>query len=447
MVERSLPRLAHYLTVGLCLVIVLGLLFVLVHVLGNANIYLQSWPRVLLHVALPATAGGFLIALCLAPMATRAMGLAIMFSAGIAVLAVEVNLQYQSNRQGSGISSEVLKSIAETRESLESKGRRALPIVCPAMLLARGTQALDIGDGQSLFPLGGLRNNTLVSFVEDEIDLRVTDRFGFQNPDSVWDQPADIVIVGDSYATGAGVKAGYGFTDRIRAAFPATVNVGCGGNGPLIELATLAEYGMRTNPHLILWFFFDNDIPKNIRKEQESSILMSYLDGTTQSLASNQEALDNALLAYLKQLPTSKPTSADSSSFWREMSLKRVFKLVYLRTALVSSFGPFETIDLVLFGKVLGKASELAKESGAKLFFVPLPGQTRYLNPLARAGHMGASAQLLTVVGSLGIPIIKITDAFDAHSNPESLFYGHYTEEGYALVSKTVLDHIGSLLD
>src|SRR5678815_2589951 len=80
-----------------------------------------------------------------------------------------------------------------------------------------------------------------------------TDRFGFTNPDSVWDRPADLVLVGDSFTQGFCVPVEDSFAGRIRAVHPATVNLGGGANGPLIELATLVEFEPRARARGVLW--------------------------------------------------------------------------------------------------------------------------------------------------------------------------------------------------
>ena len=55
--------------------------------------------------------------------------------------------------------------------------------------------------------------------------------------------------------------------------------------------------------------------------------------------------------------------------------------------------------------------------------------------------------RIINLVEKLNIPVIDLyKDLFRAHPDPESLFpsriYGHYNEEGYKLVVKTILDKI-----
>jgi hypothetical protein len=54
-------------------------------------------------------------------------------------------------------------------------------------------------------------------------------------------EEADIVALGDSYAHGACIPSDQGFVSLIRSEYPATVNLGVNGDGPLAILATLKE--------------------------------------------------------------------------------------------------------------------------------------------------------------------------------------------------------------
>ena len=38
------------------------------------------------------------------------------------------------------------------------------------------------------------------------------------------------------------------------------INLGKGGNGPILEYAALKEYGEPLRPRIVLWFYFENDL-------------------------------------------------------------------------------------------------------------------------------------------------------------------------------------------
>ena len=99
-----------------------------------------------------------------------------------------------------------------------------------------------------------------------------SDRYGFNNPDSEWDAPqTEWVLTGDSYAYGHAVQNGEDIAGQIRSITQENViNLGMGGNGPLIELAALKEYAESRKPKIVLWVYFEND-PIAFKEESKSA--------------------------------------------------------------------------------------------------------------------------------------------------------------------------------
>ena len=94
-----------------------------------------------------------------------------------------------------------------------------------------------------------------------------------------------------------------------------------------------------------------------------------------------------------------------------------------------------------VFRNVLSQAKTLTSNWGGTLYFVYLPSWERYGKDL-RVPEL-ERARVLKLVGSLGIPMIDVQPAFQAHNDPLSLFpfriFGHYNELGNQIVSETVL--------
>jgi hypothetical protein len=77
------------------------------------------------------------------------------------------------------------------------------------------------------------------------------DEHGFHNPRGIWKRDhINIAAFGDSFTHGACVPSGRNFVALIRQHFPATLNLGIGRNGPLLELASLKEYLPHLKPQL-----------------------------------------------------------------------------------------------------------------------------------------------------------------------------------------------------
>ena len=65
------------------------------------------------------------------------------------------------------------------------------------------------------------------------------------------------------------------FVALIRDRHPGTVNLGIGGNGPLMMLAGLKEYLAALRPRVVLWFYFEgNDVTKDLFRERRSALLI-----------------------------------------------------------------------------------------------------------------------------------------------------------------------------
>jgi lysophospholipase L1-like esterase len=85
---------------------------------------------------------------------------------------------------------------------------------------------------------------------------------------------------------------------------------------------------------------------------------------------------------------------------------------------------------------------------GGELYFIYLPELQRYSQIYSKyslpeiAGHDA----VIGLVKALDIPVIDVTEDFDAHPDPTSLFalrsYAHYNKDGYKLVADSVLQSV-----
>ena len=130
-----------------------------------------------------------------------------------------------------------------------------------------------------------------VTFGCNEGDLREfpiwrTDRYGYNNDDTVYAYPNRIQITGDSYAQGSCVHQEESTAGVLRRNGYAAYSTGVGGFGPIFALATIKEYGERQRPKAVVWLYFDgNDISDLSDKELRSAFLLQYLkdDFSTES--------------------------------------------------------------------------------------------------------------------------------------------------------------------
>lgn len=345
---------------------------------------------------------------------------------GVALVSVEVWLAYEE-----------LNANIVMAERHVTKPEPARAQICPRQLAAIGGVATPDGP---LLPLGGIGENRVQVHLADGTytDL-TTDRFGFNNPDNVWSiESPEVLVIGDSFAFGADVPPGFGFVDLVRHAKPGTINLGCGGNGPLSEFAGLVEYGPVLRPRFVVWAYYEgNDLTKDILDELNSPLLRAYFDNgldQARDLAAKQEIIDEALLALTERhAPASRQATATPTIRWLDVAL---FRNIRTRLGMTYGFRPHALDSLV---QLVARGKEITESWGGTLLFLYLPGEVRYRTPLGRADANGYRDMVLEAVEKLGVTAVDGAAAFDAAETPENLYAGHYTKEGYALVADILL--------
>jgi len=325
-------------------------------------------------------------------------------------------------------------------------------------------------DGREFVPLGGVARKPSVVCNELGTYLIVEpDRFGFHNPDGVWQtSPMEIAAVGDSFAFGMCVPPAESLVGRIRHAHPATVNLGVISNGPLFELATVKEYLPALAPRLVLWFFFENDI-EDIEYERRDALLMNYVrdDGFTQNLRMKQAEIDRQVLGLLaRRERVARLRAADDARIATKtrsfLALSRIHTL--LGDTRVSLFAPDARVlsdeAWTLFDQTLEKADGAVRAWGGRIHFVYLPTLRRFGTPigvrldframLPKAYVDQLHIRVLDIARKHRFPITDLTDSFERHPNARRDLFSpvfHYSVEGNRLVADAVLADIPSTLN
>jgi GNAT superfamily N-acetyltransferase len=315
-------------------------------------------------------------------------------------------------------------------------------------------------EGREFLPLGGVRGRTAVVCNENGQYLIVQpDRYGFNNPPSVWEMPSvAVAAVGDSFTYGICVDPAESYIGRIRKAHPATINLGITSNGPLFELATLKEYLPAVKPRLVLWFFFENDI-EDIEFERRDALLMRYVREAsfTQNLRDRQADIDRLVTQFLADRETkARQQLADDARFTRRTRdfLEATRLRALIRDTRQYMFGEPDAKGLPendwrLFDEILGEADRTVRSWGGRIHFVYLPTLRRFGVPVGvrltmlPKDYMDAlHTRVLDVARRHGFPITDLTATFMNHPNARRDLFSpifHYTAEGYRLVADAVL--------
>lgn len=351
----------------------------------------------------------------------------------------------------------------DTRDKVEvvtemrNRGIDAVPFVSPSNnLFKKGPDGVvrmvvKVGD-EDIVPLSGIANKMTVLCNESgEFVTYPSDMYGFNNPQSVWKSTAiEIAALGDSFTQGYCVPPDKNFVATIRNRYPATLNLGIAGDGPLLMLATLKEYLTPLKPKVVLWFYFEGNDLGDLQGEKANIILARYIEGPfVQDLRERQSKIDQALMNYVNQVQR-KPQQDKDRNGRTVRHLIEFFKLSGLRArsgGLISALDK-EDIDaiseanMVLFRQILAQAKNQVDTWGGRIYFVYLPDWVRYAQK--DSGVYGQQrAKVLDYVKALGISLIDIHPAFQSQTDTLSLYPfrepNHYNEKGHKVVADEVL--------
>jgi hypothetical protein len=194
----------------------------------------------------------------------------------------------------------------EVVADLRNRGLDAVPAIFPSVLWdyqrdGNVKSAISI-NGSKVLPLGGIAKKlTVICNESGEWITYRSDEHGFNNPEGMW-QSRDISVaaVGDSFAFGACVPPEKNFVALIRRRYPATVNLGINGAGPLVELAAVKEFLPFFRPKVTLWFYLELNDQGDLNQEKRSGLLMQYLeDKFNQGMITRQNEIDQVLRKYV----------------------------------------------------------------------------------------------------------------------------------------------------
>ena len=302
-------------------------------------------------------------------------------------------------------------------------------------------------DGEAILPLGGISGKlTLHCNESGEYTFYQADEHGFNNPMGLYAR-SNIVLVGDSFTHGNCVLAGEDIAGQLRKRQKDAINLGYSGNGPLMELATLREYAAPIKPGIVLWLYYEGNDLQDLLVEGQNPLLMEYLDTDfSQYLLDRQPDIDSALINYVERKAAEIEETKDGG--WLDTQFTRIVRLHHLRERLqilIRSSRPSPPPP-PLFEEILKAARDLTIAGGGQLYIVYLPSWSRYVTEV-NEGDLFHRDQVLSIAGSLDIPVIDMHETFLQHPDPLSFFpfrmEGHYTVKGYELVALTIDSYLG----
>jgi len=268
-----------------------------------------------------------------------------------------------------------------------------------------------------------------------------SDRYGFNNPDEEWNKDLiEYVIIGDSFAHGACVNRPFDISSRLRDLTKKSVlNLGYGGNGPLIEYATLREY-YPNKVNKLIWLYYEGNDNYDLENELKNKFLKRYFynQNYSQNLRNYQlkinKLVDELVLEYQSKNKKTQIMYNKIISFIKLYKLRSSF-LIKNQNKEIDIYGEFEKLTLLI--------KKFAELNNSELYFVYLPDIQRYKNNNYNNDNYLVIKKLIE---DLEIEFIDIhKEVFMTQKKPLKLFpfriYRHYTVDGYNKIAYKIYQY------
>ena len=143
----------------------------------------------------------------------------------------------------------------------------------------------------------------------------ISDRYGFNNKDFLWDKKIENILIGNSFVHGACVKNEKNISSNINSYGKSTLSFGLGGTGPLHQLAILKEYYKLTRPKNVIYFYYEDNDLKDLARSITDVNLIKYLKPNfIQNIANHQKEIDEHLTIEFKKILNTDPGKLGNST-------------------------------------------------------------------------------------------------------------------------------------
>jgi hypothetical protein len=401
-----------------------------------------DWKEAFLYYALPLGALAALFAFCgLFPRLDRVLAVLNFAAFYLALVGADVYMQYAAYNQDGAIEAAAkrlgflydARTKAQVVADLRKRGIRAAPF-------------MRIVSEPDLAMLGVTPNATVV--VCNEFGpwfTPTTDRYGFANPDDIWngDASADAVIVGDSFAMGQCDPTTGGVAGILRGQGMRVLNLGIGGNDPLLDLGSLAEFGSTRKARFVFWLHYAGNDLAGLGVNRRFVPLMRYVNEPSfkQNLSKRMPEIDGRIAAMEGR--AEQPRQPFISTLFTTKGLIRAIRFYDLRVAFGFARAINEDIDFPLFKRILMRADEVSTSMGAQLVFVNIPAPYQ-------VGHDSVvDVKTNEIIGETAIRSIDLKPIFRHSGDPAALYSqrhnGHFSPAGNKLVAKLLADAIAGI--
>jgi hypothetical protein len=285
------------------------------------------------------------------------------------------------------------------------------------------------------------------------------DQYGLRNEVDV--ESAEVVVVGDSFVEGLGVSPADILTNQLARQLNRPVaNLAQSWYGPQQELELLRRYGLRMNPKVCVWVFFEgNDLTDVSRYKMATQDWETY---SKDFHSFRQRSFTkNAVLAFQRLVQPILKKEVSLVNYIKEHS--GFFSTPFgQKTRLTFHYGGYHLSEndrtaIKTLAGIIGQANSLCSVAGAKFLLVFAPTKFRvYKNftefdaqTQARYWVINDLPQRLEAMVHeelIDAEFLDLTAAFVGHAKQEALLYfdydSHWSPEGHRVAASAIANSL-----
>jgi hypothetical protein len=239
-----------------------------------------------------------------------------------------------------------------------------------------------------------------------------------------------IVLIGDSFTWGEGVKNSETFARLLEERLDRTevINLGVHGYGTDQQLLYLRELGLRFRPDIVVLGLFEEDVNRNVLSFRDYAKPRFVPVNGGLELINTPVPEPNTILSRPQELPVSRLGALVAKS------LQSLVERTIFRTPLS------ESAEMVTTIAILEAARRESEASGAKFVLMFIPWSNF-------EDGKPVEEELARWASESGTDYLDLTGRF-ASLPPEqrARLYapgGHWTAQGHAVVASILIDHLG----
>ena len=279
-------------------------------------------------------------------------------------------------------------------------------------------------------PFRGPINKQTLSCAED-LNYRLinNDKFGFKNPNTVYEKIIDVIIVGDSNAEGLCYDETGDISANLRDKKYNTANFGITGAGPLTSLGVFKEYVKKFKPSYVVYIYSEQNDISDLLWEKSNPLLKNYLkQDYTQNLFDRQDEIKSFLSDIsedIYKIIDAKKSLNEKKDIVVIELLKDFLELTSLRNYVKNTFYHVhdKDFDEKLFFSIINVMNEGTNSWGGKFIFVYTPSWARYFTKFTKLHrYFNKKDLILNNLEKSDIITIDLTTFFDQEDDLKQYF-------------------------